>query len=104
MTLATEPTAQPTNMVFSCVTARGLKGTFTAADPAVVGYLVVRNESSTPNLDAFGWNGLYGREQAIGQYGSHRWGKRFDDNIFLKKWDKAHAATGQKNGSYQEVS
>ncbi len=45
-TLATPPTAQPTNMLFSSVTATTLTGFFTAPSTAPTGYLVVRKAGS----------------------------------------------------------
>jgi hypothetical protein len=45
-TLATPPTAQPTNMLFSSVTATTLTAFFTAPSTAPTGYLVVRKAGS----------------------------------------------------------
>jgi endonuclease I len=45
-TYATEPTAQPTNLVFSNVKTYRVTGTFTAASPAPEGYLVLRKKGS----------------------------------------------------------
>ena len=45
---ATEPTAQPTNLSFSQVTTTSMTVSFTAAVPAVGGYLVLRKEGSAP--------------------------------------------------------
>jgi subtilisin-like proprotein convertase family protein len=42
------PTAQPTSLLFSSVTAGSLNGSFTAATGSPAGYLVVRTSSSTP--------------------------------------------------------
>ena len=42
------PTAQPTSLLFSSVTAGSLNGSFTAATGSPTGYLVVRTLSSTP--------------------------------------------------------
>lgn len=45
-TLATEPSSQPTNMVFSNVKTYRLTGSFTDASPAVEGYLVLRKKGA----------------------------------------------------------
>lgn len=46
--ICTTPTAQPTILNFSSITATTLSGSFTAATPAPSKYLVVRSTSATP--------------------------------------------------------
>lgn len=50
-TLATEPTAQPTNLQFSNVTSTTYDVAFTAASPAPEYYLAVRKADSAPTTD-----------------------------------------------------
>lgn len=47
----TEPTAQPTSLVFDTVTTTSFNVSFTAASPAADGYLAVRKEGSAPTSD-----------------------------------------------------
>jgi hypothetical protein len=47
----TTPSAQPTSLSLTSVTATTLSGSFTAASPAPSGYLVVRSTSSTLSAD-----------------------------------------------------
>ncbi len=49
-TLATPPTAQPTNLLFSSVTSSGYTAFFTAPATAPSGYLVVRKVASSPTF------------------------------------------------------
>jgi hypothetical protein len=46
--LASEPSAQPTNLVFSNITTTSLTGSFTAASGNPNGYLVVRRQGGSP--------------------------------------------------------
>lgn len=49
-TLATPPTAQPTNLLFSSVSSSGYTAFFTAPATAPTGYLVVRKVASSPTF------------------------------------------------------
>jgi len=49
--LATEPTAQPTSLVFSSVTSTSMTLSYTAATGAPTGYIAVRKTGSAPTSD-----------------------------------------------------
>ncbi len=49
--LATEPTAQPTSLVFDTVTTTSFNVSYTAASPTADGYIAVRKEGSAPASD-----------------------------------------------------
>ncbi len=49
--LATEPTAQPTSIVFGSVASTTMTVSYTAASPAVDGYIAVRKTGSAPTTD-----------------------------------------------------
>jgi len=49
--MATEPTAQPTNLQFSNVTSTSFDVAFTAASPTAAGYLAIRKSGSAPTTD-----------------------------------------------------
>ncbi len=51
VTLATEPTTQPTALVFGAVTNTSIPISFTAAAPAAAGYIAVRKAGSAPTTD-----------------------------------------------------
>src|SRR6185369_15008142 len=64
-TLATPPSAQPTNLNFSSVTATSLTGFFTAPSPTPTGYLVVRKTASSPTFVPVN-NETYTKGQTVG--------------------------------------
>lgn len=50
-TLATEPTAQPTALVFGSITSSSLTVSFTAASGSPAGYIAIRKAGSAPTTD-----------------------------------------------------